>query len=98
MNLNLSYKLKLGALTLLETLEAVISRWPAPLKKVARPMYQNEFIQRKIKYLQKSSHDQKMKKEVYGHKGSAYKGKGNVNTDTETFNHPRKEVPHGRQH
>lgn len=27
---------------------------------------------------------------VYSHKGSAYKGKGSVNTDTKTFNKPRK--------
>ncbi|MCM2351524.1 MAG: hypothetical protein NDI69_15990 [Bacteriovoracaceae bacterium] len=37
-------------------------------------------------------------KEVYGYKGSGYKGKGNVNTDTATFNHPRKDEPRGRLH
>ena len=37
-------------------------------------------------------------KEVYGHKGSGYKGKGNINTDAATFNHPRKDVSHGRNH
>jgi hypothetical protein len=38
------------------------------------------------------------KKDVLGHKGSAYKGKGSINTDAAIFNHPRKEEPHGRQH
>lgn len=37
-------------------------------------------------------------KEVYGHKGSSYKGKGKINTDAATFNHPRKDVSHGRNH
>lgn len=37
-------------------------------------------------------------KEVYAHKGSGYKGKGNVNTDTTTFNRLRKDEPHGRYH
>ncbi len=38
------------------------------------------------------------KKDVLGHKGSAYKGKGSINTDAAIFNRPRKEGPHGRQH
>ena len=37
-------------------------------------------------------------KQVYGHKGSSYKGKGNINTDAATFNHPRKDVSQGRRH
>lgn len=41
---------------------------------------------------------QKPSKEVYNYKGSAYKGKGNINTDTATFNHPRKDVSQGRRH
>lgn len=38
------------------------------------------------------------KKEVYGHKGSGYKGKGNVNTDAATFNRLRREEHRGKQH
>lgn len=38
------------------------------------------------------------KKDVLGYKGSAYKGKGRINTDAAIFNRPRKEEPHGRQH
>jgi hypothetical protein len=37
-------------------------------------------------------------KEVYSHKGSGYKGKGNVNTDTAVFNKPRKDIPSGKKH
>jgi hypothetical protein len=37
-------------------------------------------------------------KQIYGHKGSGYKGKGSINTDAATFNQPRKDVGAGRSH
>jgi len=37
-------------------------------------------------------------KEVYAHKGSGYKGKGQINRDTATFNKPRKGLFPGRSH
>lgn len=37
-------------------------------------------------------------KEIYEHKGSGYKGKGKINTDTSTFNQPRKGISPGRKH
>lgn len=38
------------------------------------------------------------KKERLNYKGSAYKGKGSINTDAATFNRLRKERPKGRSH
>ena len=37
-------------------------------------------------------------KEIYSHKGSGYKGKGNINRDAATFNQPRKGLFPGRKH
>jgi hypothetical protein len=36
-------------------------------------------------------------KNVYSHKGSGYKAKGSVNTDSTTFNRARKDIPSGRE-
>jgi hypothetical protein len=38
------------------------------------------------------------KKDVIGHKGSSYKGKGSINTDATIFNRLRKDRPYGKQH
>ncbi len=37
-------------------------------------------------------------KEIYSHKGSGYKGKGQINRDSATFNQPRKGLFPGRNH
>lgn len=37
-------------------------------------------------------------RDIYSHKGSGYKGKGNINTDSSVFNKPRKDIPTGKQH
>jgi hypothetical protein len=39
-----------------------------------------------------------IKKEIYSFKGSGHNGKGKVNRETKTFNHPRKGLPQGRSH
>ncbi len=39
-----------------------------------------------------------IKKEIYSFKGSGHNGKGKVNKETKTFNHPRKGLPQGRSH
>lgn len=41
---------------------------------------------------------QKPSKEINTFKGSGYNGKGKINTDAATFNHPRKSVSQGRRH
>lgn len=46
----------------------------------------------------KRGNQKNRKKEIYSHKGSGYKGKGNVNTDAATFNRLRKEEHRGKQH
>jgi hypothetical protein len=48
-----------------------------------------EFL-KNIKPSYKKKHLSVNETDVYSHKGSGYKGKGNVNTDTKTFNKPRK--------
>lgn len=40
---------------------------------------------------------QRIHKDVYAHTGSGYKGKGNINTDSATFNQPRKSGSAGRR-
>jgi hypothetical protein len=39
-----------------------------------------------------------LKKEIYSFKGSGHNGKGKVNREAKTFNHPRKGLPQGRSH
>ena len=38
------------------------------------------------------------KKEIYSFKGSGHNGKGKVNREAKIFNHPRKDLPSGRNH
>jgi hypothetical protein len=50
------------------------------------------------KDLRHKTQRKKKHKEIYNDTRLAYKGKGKINTDTTTFNHPRKDVFSGRQH
>lgn len=49
-------------------------------------------VKDKVSRVQPKKAKKPIQKDVYGHKGSGYKGKGNVNTDAAIFNHPRKDV------
>ena len=49
-------------------------------------------------FFKKSKKEKVKVHEVYEHKGSGYKGKGNINRDAATFNQPRKGLFPGRNH
>lgn len=46
----------------------------------------------------KNLKNDKIDSKDYSYKGSGYKGKGNINKDTATFNKLRKDEPRGRVH
>lgn len=71
-----------------------------PEEEVKR--FTQKYVQNPItKGRSKKHHDSKVKTPSDRNdsfKGSGYNGKGGVNTDTRTFNRPRKDIPRGRDH
>lgn len=78
-----------------------LSNWlsKSPEKKTSSTR-QNQPSQRKktTNAVYKNLKDDKISSKNYSHKGSSYKGKGNVNTDAAVFNKLRKDEPRGGVH
>lgn len=64
-------------------------------KKIKKPNFSENPLDKNDRF---PKHE-KMKgiKQVYSHKGSSYKGKGKINTDSATYNRARKDIPVGRE-
>lgn len=94
MNANILENIRSRFLTALQSIENFLDKEPEQKKPVKKSDTKVETPKR----VYSKKHNQGNQKEVYGHKGSGYKGKGKVNTDAATFNHRRKDEPHGRVH
>lgn len=77
----------------------LINQIPSPdeIKKTMKTPAPIPSYRKKDKFASSRSKN-KLKKEINVHKGSAYGGKGRINTDTKTFNKPRKGTTPGRKH
>lgn len=95
MKANILENIRARFLTALQSIDNFLNKEPEQKKPVGKLDTKTETPHKQV---YSKNQKQGNKKEIYGHKGSGYKGKGNVNTDAATFNHPRKEEPHGKVH
>ena len=95
MKANILENIRARFLTALQSIDNFLNKEPEQKKPVDKLDTKTETPNKQI---YSKNPNRGNKKEVYGHKGSGYKGKGNVNTDAATFNHPRKEEPRGKVH